>query len=564
MRNPVQEYNMARSMPIKALAAVLQGTSDMVSLIAAHTVLREKMEAVVAEKGMQAMQSAQAPKIKDKDLAMAQGLGATPADVDVPMGGIVGGEGTFGTGAAGGGSVVAFQPGGSVYKQPTATPTFGGMMQRQAASAPGFVERGLGALRNMPYAGKAFRLASSPMAATAQLGLTSPDLNVGEEEYLALIKKLADMGYPAEMIEAMSPEQRMAAAQGKLPTGQADTGGVPTQTLAQMEAPQAAPPQGAAAPGGGPAAPTGGIADLAAAQARVDQPIGQTYAQMQQTARDITGQIVSDAEPDKKMSEVMEDYNKTLKAAGFDFGLMSRQMGELAKEKGELKQDRKEATNLRLLEAGLGILGGESPYAFVNIGKGATPALQGLAKDLKEIKKTSRQLDKETMQLQLMQNQIAEGRGKFTFDAIEKQKAEVRRIQELKARTEASIFSTLVSKDTSLQGFKMSQDTALQVAEIGAKKEGDISREISQMPGNTRMEKVKNFYKASTRTTDPAEAAYIKTLETYATEDPGGRKLEKLKESNPALYARIKQDLATYGLRAGMITEKPDSGSIRN
>jgi hypothetical protein len=43
-----------------------------------------------------------------------------------------------------------------------------------------------------------------------------------------------------------------------------------------------------------------------------------------------------------------------------------------------------------LLEAGLGILGGESPYAFVNIGKGATPALQGLAKDLKEIKKTSR------------------------------------------------------------------------------------------------------------------------------------------------------------------------------
>jgi hypothetical protein len=382
MRNPVQEYSLARSMPIKALAAVLQGTSDMVSLIAAHTVLREKMEAVVAEKGMQAMQSAQAPKIKDKDLAMAQGLGATPADIDVPMGGIVGGEGTFGTGAAGGGSVVAFQPGGSVYKQPTATPTFGGMMQRQAASAPGFMDKlrqGLGAV------GRFATSRGSLMGPS--LMLATPDLNVGEEEYLAVIKKLANMGYPAEMIEAMSPEQRVAAAQGKLPTGQADTGGVPTQTLAQIEAPQAAPPEGAPAPGGGPAAPTGGIADLAAAQARVDQPIGQTYAQMQQTARDITGQIVSDAEPNKKASEVMEDYNKTLKAAGFDFGLMSRQMGELAKEKGELKQDRKEATNLRLLEAGLGILGGESPYAFVNIGKGATPALQGLAKDLKEIKK---------------------------------------------------------------------------------------------------------------------------------------------------------------------------------
>jgi hypothetical protein len=117
------------------------------------------------------------------------------------------------------------------------------------------------------------------------------------------------------------------------------------------------------------------------------------------------------------------------------------------------------------------------------------------------------------MQLQLMQNQMAEGRGKFTFDALEKQKAEVRRIQERKAQTEASIFSTLVSKDTSLQVAQMSRDTSLKVAEIGAKKEGDISREISQMPGNTRMEKVKNFYKASTRTTDPAQAAYIKTLE---------------------------------------------------
>jgi hypothetical protein len=557
MRNPVQEYNLARSMPIQALAAVLRGVSDMVSLGVAHAALKEKMEAEVAKKGASAMQMAQAPKVLDKDLAMAQGLGATPADVDVPMGGIVGGEGTFGTGAAGGGSVVAFQPGGSVYKQPTATPTFGGMMQRQAASAPGFMERGLGALRNMPYAGKAFRLASSPMAATAQLGLTSPDLNVGEEEYLALIKKLANMGYPAEMIEAMSPEQRVAAAQGKLPTGQADTGGVPTQTLAQMEAAQAAPPQGAAAP-------EGGLADIAAAQARVpsaaqarvDQPIGQTYKQMQQTARDITGQIVSDAEPDKKMSEVMEDYNKTLKAAGFDFGLMSKQMGELAKEKEELKQDRKEAANLRLLEAGLGILGGESPYAFVNIGKGATPALQGLAKDLKEIKKTSRQLDKETMQLQLMQNQMAEGRGKFTFDAIEKQKAEVRRIQELKARTEASIFSTLVSKDTSLQGFKMSQDTALQVAQMQKDRPSPTVDLVNQFPGKTFSEKF-----AAMQQSQRGQ----KLLESMATEymQMTTTAKKRFKEQNAELAAQLESAISGALPGLGMLTTPPAGATVR-
>jgi hypothetical protein len=552
MRNPVQEYNIARSMPIQALAAVLRGVSDMVSLGVAHAALKEKMEAEVAKKGASAMQMAQAPKVLDKDLAMAQGLGATPADVDVPMGGIVGGEGTFGTGAAGGGSVVAFQPGGSVYKQPTATPTFGGMMQRQAASAPGFMDKlrqGLGAV------GRFATSRGSLMGPS--LMLATPDLNVGEEEYLALIKKLANMGYPAEMIEAMSPEQRVAAAQGKLPTGQADTGGVPTQTLAQMEAPQAAPPQGAAAP-------EGGLADIAAAQARVpsaaqarvDQPIGQTYKQMQQTARDITGQIVSDAEPDKKMSEVMEDYNKTLKAAGFDFGLMSKQMGELAKEKEELKQDRKEATNLRLLEAGLGILGGESPYAFVNIGKGATPALQGLAKDLKEIKKTSRQLDKETMQLQLMQNQMAEGRGKFTFDAIEKQKAEVRRIQELKARTEASIFSTLVSKDTSLQGFKMSQDTALQVAQMQKDRPSPTVDLVNQFPGKTFSEKF-----AAMQQSQRGQ----KLLESMATEymQMTTTAKKRFKEQNAELAAQLESAISGALPGLGMLTTPPAGATVR-
>jgi hypothetical protein len=553
MRNPVQEYNIARSMPIKALAAVLQGTSDMVSLIAAHTVLRRKDGGGSRRERRRPCRSAQAPKIKDKDLAMAQGLGASPADIDVPMGGIVGGEGTFGTGAAGGGSVVAFQPGGSVYKQPTATPTFGGMMQRQAASAPGFMDKlrqGLGAV------GRFATSRGSLMGPS--LMLATPDLNVGEEEYLALIKKLANMGYPAEMIEAMSPEQRMAAAQGKLPTGQADTGGVPTQTLAQMEAPQ-----------------EGGLADIAAAQARVPG-VAQTqvapstvepplsFDDADKLAEQLMGKYKIEPGKRKEFTDFSKEYVDTLKNAGYDFDLVKNQVRELANEKEALKGEKKEAQNLRLLEAGLGILGGESPYAFVNIGKGATPALQGLAKDLKEIKKTSRQLDKETMQLNLLQNQMAEGKVKYSQDRLDKQEDRFQRIVEKDMDNRLSLAKTLSSNAVTKYATDKSADTSLKVAQIGATKEGDISREISQMPGKTRMEQVQNFYKASTRTTDPAEAAYIKTLETYATEDPGGRKLEKLKESNPALYARIKQDLATYGLRTGMITEKPDSGSIRN
>ena len=575
MRNPIQEYNLARSLPIQALANVLRGVSDMVSLGVAHAALKEKMEAEVAKKGAGAMQMAQAPKVVSKDLAMAQGLGAAPADVDVPMGGIVGGEGTFGTGAAGGGSVVAFNPGGSAqlnlpFDDPrmkakdvlmsTRTPGPGvsfsqAFANQQAAPKKGFMargldamDRGLGGLRNMPYVGRAFRLASSPMAATASLLTSTDDLNVGEEEYLALINKLASMGYSAEMIEAMTPEQRVAAAEGKLPTGQADTGGVPTQTMAQLEAAQKEQAGAAGAakpPSGAPSA--GGLASLGGAG------VGQTFAQMMQTSKDLAGQLMSDAEAPKTAAQVMADYNATLKEAGYDFNLLSKQMGDVAKEKEELKGDKEEAVNLRLLEAGLGILGGESPYAFVNIGKGATPALQGLAKDIKEIQKRSREYDKETRQLQMMQNQMAEGRGKYTFDTLEKQKAEQRRSKERIETAKLNMFTSL-----------MRDQTVLKAAQISASREGDTLRAIREMPGDTLAEKAAAWTKATNKRLDPAEAAYIKTLETYATEDPRGLKLEKLKDSNPALYARLKQDLATFGLSTGMLTEKPDTGPIRN
>jgi hypothetical protein len=556
MANPFQEYEIARSLPLPALVAVMQGKSDVVSLGVAHAAIKEKTEAEIAKKGAQAVQMAQAPKVKDKDLAMAQGLASTPADINVPMGGIVGGEGEMTMAGAGGGSVVAFQPGGSVYRQPTATPTFGGMMQRQAASAPGFMDKlrqGLGAV------GRFATSRGSLMGPS--LMLATPDLNVGEEEYVAVIKKLANMGYPAEMIEAMSPEQRVAAAQGKLPTGQADTGGVPTQTLAQIEAPQAAPPEGAPAPGGGPAALTN-VAQTQVAPSTVEPPL--SFDDADKLAEQLMGKYKIEPGKRKEFTDFSKEYVDTLKNAGYDFDLVKNQVKELAKEKEALKGEKKEAQNLRLLEAGLGILGGESPYAFVNIGKGATPALQGLAKDLKEIKKTSRQLDKETMQLNLLQNQMAEGKVKYSQDRLDKQEDRFQRIVEKDMDNRLSLAKTLSSNAVTKYATDKGADTSLKVAQIGATKEGDTLRAIREMPGATLEEKAAAWTKATNKRLDPAQAAYINTLETYATEDPGGRKLEKLKESNPALYARIKQDLATYGLSTGMLTEKPDSGPIRN
>jgi hypothetical protein len=592
MRNPVQEYSLARSMPIKALAAVLQGTSDMVSLIAAHTVLREKMEAVVAEKGMQAMQSAQAPKIKDKDLAMAQGLGASPADIDVPMGGIVGGEGTFGTGAAGGGSVVAFQTGGlgalnmsgNELKNFIDAMTKKGVPPAQvnqiAQQAQAVAANNPGALRSfLKTAASRFGLGLSG-GAGAMMGFTDA-LVASEKGGRPVTGATPGYNYPAEeMISGVEPgvvgpstnkssiEQLFSNIGAIMPSGiGAETYGASDSAKAQERIAQAASGQGpdVHSPKLGAtetrrqellkqAKPEGGLADIAAAKKERDTA-SNPFAMLNKAQAVVSAAMGPDVESAKNENpeEFMTGIMGAMKKAGVDFDMMKNQIADLRAEKEKLKGSKSEAANLRLLEAGLGILGGESPYAFVNIGKGASPALKGFAEDIKDIQKQSRMLDKETRELARMQNELALGTAKFGMESYERKQDRVARAQEAKARNKAQLLSTVLGGEYQLKA-----------SQISAAREGDTSREISQMPGKTRMEKVQNYAKAITRKTDPTEAAYAKMLETFATEDPGGRKLKQLADSNPALYARIKEDLATFGLRTGMITEKPSSGQIRN
>jgi hypothetical protein len=499
MRNPVQEYNIARSMPIQALAAVLRGVSDMVSLGVAHAALKEKMEAEVAKKGASAMQMAQAPKVLDKDLAMAQGLGATPADVDVPMGGIVGGEGTFGTGAAGGGSVVAFQTGGlgalnmsgnelknfidAMTKKgvpPAQVNQIAQQAQAVAANNPGALRSflktaasrfglglsgGAGAMmgftdalvasekggRPVTGATPGYNYPAEEMISGVEPGVVGPSTNKSSlDQLFSNIGAIMPSGLGAETRQAdeIVKARARAAAAGY---GQADTGGVPTQTLAQMEAAQAAPPQGAAPP----PAPTGGIADLATAQTQVAQPT--SFEAVTNQAKELAKKYKTDSGTTKDFTAFSKEYVDTLKNAGYDFDLVKNNISKLAEEKETLKGERKEATNLRLLEAGLGILGGESPYAFVNIGKGATPALQGLAKDIKDIKKTRRELDKETMQLNLLQNQMAEGKVKYAQGRLDKQEDRAAKAAEKNAEIEFRIADRMSSN--SIQKYVADQQT---------------------------------------------------------------------------------------------------------
>jgi hypothetical protein len=77
-------------------------------------------------------------------------------------------------------------------------------------------------------------------------------------------------------------------------------------------------------------------------------------------------------------------------ASGFDFSgkgideILAKATESLDKQATERAKDKKESGALRLIEAGLGMMGGTSPFAAVNIGQGATGALRGYGEDLRQ------------------------------------------------------------------------------------------------------------------------------------------------------------------------------------
>ena len=99
----------------------------------------------------------------------------------------------------------------------------------------------------------------------------------------------------------------------------------------------------------------------------------------------------------------------------------SKMRDEIEKDKAARNKAKQEAGWLRLVEAGLGIMGGESPYAMVNIGKGATNALKSYADDLREQKKLDRE-DRRIL-LDLEKAERAEQRDNYKLAADLREKA---------------------------------------------------------------------------------------------------------------------------------------------
>jgi len=299
----------------------------------------------------------------------------------------------------------------------------------------------------------------------------------------------------ASLVRGQSPEQRLRAEleganQPMMPPSQQVDPISGTQTFDGYPAPITADPTqadtGAAVRDGEPSDIMRKIADdeqrreeeRKAKEAAAEKP--KDKRSIMDRAGDMAKQVTGAS--DIKIPTIAEASKETadlLRESGFDTTLFKTLQADVAKQREELKGDRKEAMNLRLIEAGLGIMGGESPYAFVNIGKGATPAIKGLSEDIKGLKKAERELVNAERDLKMKENDFALGKARISQASIEKAKDRADKERSEFTRLQGQFANTMLSGEIQKEvakatvGSRMTDfDKKWNIATEDAKKEG--------------------------------------------------------------------------------------------
>ena len=156
------------------------------------------------------------------------------------------------------------------------------------------------------------------------------------------------------------------------------------------------------------------------------------------------------AAPGEKLSYVSK-AEEFFKQAGVDLNMAAKQAADIAAEKEALGKDREEAKKMRIIEAGFAILGGTSPNAFENIGKGATQALKGYASDIKDLQKTERELGDASRKMMQAQNQIRMGVATAAGEDYQKAVERYNAANEKMADRKAGLAEKLIGNKTSQQ-----------------------------------------------------------------------------------------------------------------
>lgn len=170
---------------------------------------------------------------------------------------------------------------------------------------------------------------------------------------------------------------------------------------------------------------------------------------------DAAGNIVPNANASKTKQVAAATANAVGDATGAPKPSVYEEM--LLKQGEDAAKARQEAKYMRLLEAGLGIMGGTSPYAFTNIGQGAIGAAKGYAEDIKGFRTEERERAKTLGALSMEKEKIAADREKTAMlerrykemADVDRQKIGVMSAQnrdEKTARLVGQAFNTLMSE----------------------------------------------------------------------------------------------------------------------
>lgn len=451
MRSPEQQFAMAKRLPIPELAKVLQGQSDVVDMSIAEMVLRQKMQAQKAQQGMAAQAVANGPKVVEQDLMQAQqmsqpampqtrmdaGVAGLPADVDVPE--------------YAGGGIVAFDVGGSVgaplqsTRVPGPGPTFSSAFPNAAATART-------ASRMPGLFGRIGALASPLLMFDAFTGPTEDEI-LRLKEFDKAKEYLKNAGFTDKDISALETKDvyRMATGYGYKP---ATPVGSTTPPKPVPVAPSAADAAAIETPGAPKAPAAAGIASLRAPKLPVP------------------GELT----PEQAGKERLDYYAKQ----GISADPYAKAREALEADRAKDPEARREAGWMRALEAGLGIMGGESPYAMVNIGKGSQAAARGAAEDAKEFRKLERERGKEEARLAIEQNNYLKSGADADLAKVEKRKDTIAAIGLEQAKLEAQF--QLKSMELSATKGDRRMASALEAAQRAWKNLPDATK-LSGGPG---------------------------------------------------------------------------------
>ena len=401
MRSPEQQFALAKTLPIPELAKVMQGKSDVVDMAIAQMVLREKTRAQKMQQGFAAQQMAQQPKVAERDL-MEAGIASTPVDLDMGVPGMAGG------------GIVAFA-GGGVSQAADA-------WRAQQAALPPIGQK----LRPPSFLGSLGRMAG-PLGSFAAWGYDS--LFGTSDEELNRLKAyeeakdyLKQQGLSDKDIGNLSTADIFGAAQAYGYKGQR---GVPvavaTKGITDAEAAIAA--ERAKIEGGKGPNEQKGIAALegSAQSGRVPGLAPETVAQLDALKKQESGEEAGLAELAKARADMRSQMQKpNLARSNAEVARMYQEAGvtmdpyaeykqAIAKQAEQEGEDKKQAGWMRALEAGLGIMGGESPYALTNIGKGAQAAIKGYGEDVKEFRKAAKERDRALADVAAAENNLKKG-----------------------------------------------------------------------------------------------------------------------------------------------------------